>query len=482
MDNTPAEHHVPKTPSLYETHKKVYPQKIAGRFRNLKWKISGAIMAFYFLAPWIRWDRGEGQPDQAILASMNLGRLYFFNIEIWPQEIYYLTGILVLASVGLFLATAMAGRVWCGFTCWQTVWTDLFVWVEENIEGDRNKRMRLDKAPWTFNKIWRKSLKQLIWIAFSLVTGAGFLFFFNDAFETTINLLTGVGTYAEYGFTALFASTTYLLAGFAREQVCIYMCPWPRFQGAMFDEHSLIVTYEAWRGEPRSKAKKNNPNAPVLGDCVDCNLCVSVCPTGIDIREGDQFQCIGCALCVDACNSIMTKLGRPGELITYDSIANQVARSNGKSAKKRVIRKRTIAYASLLFAVIGLMAYGLISRTELEINVQRDRSPMFVQLSNGDIRNGYTFKILNMINVPQTFTLSVEDLEGAQMTVIGLAKDLVDTVTLDVDGDSVTTFRIFVRTTKDALDEQFEDMHFVLINTATGERIDYDSRFAGPVR
>lgn len=480
MDNTPAEHHIPVTPSLYEKHKKVYPQNISGRFRTLKWKVAAAIMAFYFLAPWIRWDRGEGQPDQAILASMTLRRLYFFNIEIWPQEIYYLTGILVLAAVGLFLATAMAGRVWCGFTCWQTVWTDIFVWVEQKLEGDRNKRMRFDNAPWTIDKLWRKSLKQVIWIIFSLLTGAGFLFFFNDAPQTVYNLLSGEGSAAEYGFTLLFASTTYLLAGFAREQVCIYMCPWPRFQGAMFDEHSLIVTYEAWRGEPRGKAKEQDDKN--LGDCVDCNLCVNVCPTGIDIREGDQFQCIGCAMCVDACNSIMTKLGRPGNLITYDSVSNQYAREMGKPEQKRLIRKRTIAYGFLLSAIFVLMAFGLLNRTELEINVQRDRAPLFVELSDGEIRNGYTFKLLNMINVPQTFTLRVSGLKDAKMTVINLAKDPVDEVTLDVSGDTVATFRIFVRAPKDALDEQFKDMEFILSNVNTGEVIEYDSRFAGPIR
>lgn len=482
MDSSPAQDQEPPSTNLYEKQKKIYPQKISGYFRTLKWKVSGYIMAFYFLAPWIRWDRGEGQPDQAILASMTLSRMYIFNLEFWPQEIYYLTGVLVLAAVGLFLATAMAGRVWCGFTCWQTVWTDLFVWVEEKIEGDRNKRIRFDNAPWTFNKLWRKTLKQVIWIVFSVMTGAGFLFFFNDAPTILSAMLTGQGTWPEYGFTLLFASTTYLLAGFAREQVCIYMCPWPRFQGAMFDEDSLIVTYESWRGEPRGKAKNPNPNAPVLGDCVDCNLCVNVCPTGIDIRKGDQFQCIGCALCVDACNSIMTKLGRPADLITYDSISNQMARERGEPAKKRLIRKRTVSYAFLLAAVVVLMAFGLMNRTELEINVQRDRAPMFVQLSGGEIRNGYTFKLLNMVNVPQTFTMAIDGLDSARLTVIGIAKDPVEQVSLNVAGDTVATFRIFVRAPKSSLDEQFKDMEFILTNTATGEIIEYDTRFAGPTR
>jgi len=480
MDNSPSEHHVPQSPSLYETHKKIYPQKITGHFRTLKWKVTSAIMAFYFLAPWIRWDRGEGQPDQAILASMTLRRLYFFDIEIWPQEIYYLTGILVLAAVGLFLATAMAGRVWCGFTCWQTVWTDLFVWVEHKIEGDRNKRIKFDQAPWSINKLWRKTAKHTVWIVFSLLTGAGWIFFFNDAPQTAINMLTGEATYADYAFTLLFAGTTYLLAGFAREQVCIYMCPWPRFQGAMFDEHSLIVTYEAWRGEPRGKAKNTNPNAPALGDCVDCNLCVNVCPTGVDIREGEQFQCIGCALCVDACNSIMTKLDRPLDLITYDSVANQEARAKGQPAKTRLVRARTLAYVAMLALVGGLMLYGLLNRAVIEINVQRDRAPLFVTLSDGSIRNGYTFKILNMINEPRTYTLHVKDLDDAQLTVIGIAEHPVDEVTLNVGPDQVGTFRVFVRAPLDSVTDKFNDIEFKLDTLETGEEIEYDATFAGP--
>ncbi len=479
-ENLTENHHIPESPALYAKHQKIYPQAITGAFRTLKWKVTALIMAFYFITPWIRWDRGEGEPDQAILASMTLRRLYFFNIEIWPQEIYYLTGILVLAAVGLFLATAMAGRVWCGFTCWQTVWTDLFVWVERKLEGDRNKRVKFDNAPWSVDKFMRKLLKQIIWITFSILTSAGWIFFFNDAPSTAMHMLTGEGTTAEYGFTFLFAATTYLLAGFAREQVCIYMCPWPRFQGAMFDEHSLIVTYEAWRGEPRGKAKSSAELN--LGDCVDCNLCVNVCPTGVDIREGDQFQCIGCALCVDACNSIMTKLGRPGDLITYDSVSNQMARERGEEPKKRLIRKRTVAYSILLVAIVGLMTYGLLNRSELEINVQRDRSPLFVQLSDGTIRNGYTFKILNMINVPQTFTLSISGLNGANFTVNGLAKDPVDRVVLEVEGDTVSTFRVFVRAPHESLHDQFEDMAFILTNSETGDVIEYGSRFAGPVR
>lgn len=468
--------HIPHSPALYAKHEKVYPQRISGLFRRLKWLTLGTLLGLYYVAPWIRWDRGPNAADQAILADIAGRRLYFFNIEIWPQEIYYLTGLLVLGAIGLFLATAIAGRVWCGFTCPQTVWTDLFLLVERYIEGDRNKRKKLDAGPLTFEKVWRKLAKHAAWIFISFATGGAWIFYFTDAPTVLMEMVTLNASSTIYGFTAMFAGFTYLLAGWAREQVCTYMCPWPRFQGAMFDEHTLTVTYESWRGEPRGKAKDDK----TLGDCVDCNLCVNVCPVGIDIREGSQFQCIGCALCVDACNSIMTKLDRPLDLITYDSVANQEARASGKPAKTRLVRPRTLAYVAMLVLVGGLMLYGLLNRAVVEINVQRDRAPLFVTLSDGSIRNGYTFKILNMINEPRTYTLRVSDLDDAQLTVIGIAEQPVDSVTLHVLPDQVGTFRVFVRAPVDGLDGKFNDMEFKLDVLETGEEIEYDATFAGP--
>jgi len=248
--------------SLYSKHLKVYPQRIMGTFRRLKWMVLGTLLGFYYIVPWIRWDRGPGAPDQAVLLDMAGQRGYFFDIEIWAQEVYYLTGILILGAVGLFLATTLAGRVWCGFTCPQTVWTDLFLWAERLIEGDRNKRMKLDSGPLTAAKAVKKITKHFFWIIISLLTGGAWIFYFVDAPTAAIDLINGSASSTVYGFVALFSGFTYLLAGWAREQVCIYMCPWPRFQGSMFDEDSLLVTYEEWRGEPRGKAKnedgKNN--------------------------------------------------------------------------------------------------------------------------------------------------------------------------------------------------------------------------------
>lgn len=470
----------PQAVPLYAKQEKVYPQRITGVFRRIKWLALGALLGLYYVAPWIRWDRGNGQPDQAILADIAGQRLYFFNIEIWPQEIYYLTGLLVLGAIALFLATAMAGRVWCGFTCPQTVWTDLFLLVERYIEGDRNKRVKLDQGPLTFEKAWRKLAKHAAWIVISFATGGAWIFYFTDAPTVLMEMVTATASSTIYGFTAMFAGFTYLLAGWAREQVCTYMCPWPRFQGAMYDEHTLIVTYETWRGEPRGKAKGNTDLGAKLGDCVDCNLCVNVCPVGIDIREGSQFQCIGCALCVDACDSIMDKLKRPRGLITYDSIANQDARQCGGTATKRIVRARTLAYVAMLALVAGLMAFSLMNRATLEINVQRDRAPMFVTLSDGSIRNGYTFKILNMINEARTYTLAVKDLDDAQITVIGIAAQPVEQVTLHVGPDQVGTFRVFVRAPLNSLDDKSNDFEFEIEVLETDEEIEYDAVFAGP--
>ncbi|MBL6930192.1 MAG: cytochrome c oxidase accessory protein CcoG [Rhodospirillales bacterium] len=462
----------------YASRVKIHPQRIAGAFRRLKWLVLAAIMVLYYGLPWLRWDRGPGTPNQAILADMTGRRLFFFEIEIWPQEIYYLTGLLIAGAVALFLITALAGRVWCGFTCPQTIWTDLFMLVERWVEGDRNKRLKLDQAPFSLNKLWRRTAKHSIWLLIALVTGGAWIMYFVDAPTVTVDFFTGQASSTIYGFTALFTATTYVLAGLAREQVCTYMCPWPRFQGAMFDEHSLIITYEAWRGEPRGKAREKVKDQ--LGDCVDCSLCVNVCPTGIDIRDGQQMQCIGCALCIDACNSIMKKLDRPPNLIAYDSIANMNARAEGQPTSTRLLRPRIIAYSVSLLLILGLMTYGLSARSNLEINLQRDRSPLFVTLSDGNIRNGYTLKILNMERRDRVFRLSIEKLPETFISVIGYEKEGAPAVDLPVKADSVGTFRVFVRVPPDRLNAASTDMEFMLRDLENGDVADQHTFFYGP--
>ncbi|MEX2643417.1 MAG: cytochrome c oxidase accessory protein CcoG [Acetobacterales bacterium] len=293
---------------LFAPRVRVYPKRVAGTFRRLKWAALTVLLAIYYLAPWLRWDRGPGAPDQAFLVDMPHRRAYFLWIEIWPQEVYYLAGLLIMGALGLFLATSLLGRVWCGYACPQTVWTDLFMWVERLIEGDRAARIRLDKGPWTVRKAAKKAAKHAAWIVISVLTGGAWVMYFNDAPTLARDLLALQFPTTVLYFVGLFTASTYLLGGIAREQVCTYMCPWPRFQSAMTDEDTAVVTYEAWRGEPRGPVRKEQ-GRDGRGDCVDCKQCIAVCPTGIDIRDGNQLECIGCGLCIDACNDIMARVG-----------------------------------------------------------------------------------------------------------------------------------------------------------------------------
>ncbi|MCG8545867.1 MAG: cytochrome c oxidase accessory protein CcoG [Alphaproteobacteria bacterium] len=445
---------------LYAPRVKVFPKRVSGIFRHLKWAALIVLLGIYYIAPWIRWDRGPNQPDQAFLIDMAHRRAYFLWIEIWPQEVYYLAGLLMIGAFGLFLVTALFGRVWCGFTCPQTVWTDLFMWVERLVEGDRTARMRLDRAPWTAGKIAKRTTKHGLWLIISVLTGGAWIMYFNDAPTLVLDILHWQVAPAVVFFIGLFTATTYLLAGFAREQVCTYMCPWPRFQAAMFDEDSLIVTYQGWRGEPRGHHKKGE-SWDARGDCVACNQCIAVCPTGIDIRDGNQLECIGCGLCIDACNHIMARVGRPANLITYDSMARQTAEAAGKTAHYRLVRPRTLFYLGLLLIVGGFIVYGLWSRPGVEINVLRDRSPLFVTLSDGSIRNGYTLKILNKAREPRAYTLALDGLPNATVTVVG--RDAPETIVqLSAAPDAVTTYRLYVRAPSGDLDGKSTPFAFVL--------------------
>ncbi|MBK5198892.1 MAG: cytochrome c oxidase accessory protein CcoG, partial [Methyloceanibacter sp.] len=300
--------------SLYAKRVKIYPKRGEGQFRTIKWVVMAVTLGIYYVVPWLRWDRGAYLPDQAVLIDFPARRFYFFFIEIWPQEFYYITGLLVLAALALFLVTAIAGRVWCGYTCPQTVWTDLMIAVERFLQGDRNARMRLDKGPWTVEKIWRKGATHVTWLLIAIATGGAWVFYFRDAPTLARELATFEAPMVAYVFLGVFTATTYVLGGLAREQVCTYMCPWPRIQGAMFDRDSLLISYRAWRGEPRGPHKAGQAWEG-RGDCIDCMQCVAVCPAGIDIRDGGQLECIQCALCIDACDAIMDKVGRPRGLI-----------------------------------------------------------------------------------------------------------------------------------------------------------------------
>ena len=467
---------------LYANRIKVYPKAVAGVFRRIKWAILAACLAFYYVVPWVRWDRGPGAPDQAVLLDLSGRRGYFFGIEIWPQEIYYLTGFLILASIGLFLTTSLFGRIWCGYACPQTVWTDLFMWVERRIEGDRNARMRLDQQPVSAAKVIKKTAKHGAWLLIAMATGGAWVFYFTDAPTALRDIFTGGASVEVYFFVGLFTATTYLLAGWAREQVCTYMCPWPRFQAAMLDENSMIVTYEAWRGEPRGKHKAGS-SWEGRGDCIDCRQCVAVCPTGIDIRDGQQLECIGCGLCVDACNPVMAKIGRPGNLITFDTLANQAERATGRPPKFRFVRPRTLIYAALLGVVGAIMLGAFLMRDYVQLNVLRDRAPLFVTLSDGSIRNGYTLKVLNKQRGDRKYALQVSGIPDAIVTVVGNAEGTAGRgIELDAKSDSVATFRVYVAARRSAVHGESTPIVFKVREQKAGETATYNSVFMGPSR
>ena len=468
-----------KAQPLYAAHEWVYSRSVKGPFRRVKWTVLGVLLGLYYLGPWLRWDRGPGAPDQALLIDMPARRAYFFGLEIWPQEIYYLTGLLILGAIGLFFVTALAGRVWCGFACPQTVWTDLFLWAERLVEGDRAARMRLDAAPLSAAKAGRKSLKHGVWLAISAVTGGAWILYFEDAFTVTPRIFAGEASMTVYFFIGLFTATTYLLAGWAREQVCIYMCPWPRFQSAMFDEDSLIVTYAAWRGEPRGRAKPGSAFEG-RGHCVDCGLCHQVCPTGVDIRKGQQLACIGCALCVDACRGVMDRFGLPRGLITYDSIANQAARAAGLPRRLRLVRPRTLAYVAVLAVVVAVMGAALLTRARVDVSILHDRAPLFVRLSDGAISNGFTYKILNMERQPKSFRLELAGIDGARLKAVGVASDWTDAVELPVAPDDIGTFRVLVRADTDKLHGRSTGLVFRLTDRTTGRLYNHEVAFSGP--
>lgn len=407
---------------LYASRKKVYPAAVHGRFRNIKWALLIFALGVYYFLPFVRWDRGPNLPNQAVLLDLPHRRFYFFFIELWPQEIYYFTGLLVIAAMALFLMNAVAGRVWCGYLCPQTIWTDLFYAVERWVEGDRRDRMRKDKAPTTFQHVREVSTKYFLWLMIAWWTGGAWVLYFADAPTLVKELATLQAPFTAYLWIGILTVTTFLFAGLAREQVCIYMCPWPRIQAALTDEWALNVTYRGDRGEPRTSAKKAaqlRAQGEAAGDCVDCNQCVAVCPTGVDIRDGSQLGCIQCGLCIDACDHIMTQIGRPTGLVAYDNGLNQERREAGKPEVYRFIRARTLLYAGIIGVVGLIMMYALATRQEIAFSVWHQRNPVFVMLSDGRIRNDYDVRLQNRKPDARSFVVSIEGLPGAVVQAIG---------------------------------------------------------------
>jgi len=474
-----------QTRELYAGRQKIYAKLAHGTYRNIKWLVMLVTLGIYYALPWIRWDRGPELPNQAVLADVANGRIFIGPIEIWPQELYFVTGLLVLGALALFLVTAALGRVWCGYTCPQTVWTDLMIAVERFWQGDRNARMRLDKQPWSLSKVYVKTMTHVSWMLIGLLTGGAFVFYFRDAPTLAYEFATGTAPMIAWLFLGIFTATTYLLGAIAREQVCIYMCPWPRIQGAMTDHHTALVSYHVERGEPRGPVRKG-PDGSVdwssRGDCIDCKACVAVCPTGIDIRDGSQLECIQCALCIDACDDIMKKIGRPTGLIAYDTIAKREAAAKGEHEPWKFIRPRTMLYTAVMLLVAAIMGVAFSARTTLQVNVVADRAPLFVKLSDGSIRNTYTVRVLNKEHFERNVQLSIEGIEGASLRLLGF--DGANPV-VAVPTDGLRELRMFVRVPPEAQDQltpPSTSIQVVVSDTESDARMVRDTVFQSPAR
>jgi cytochrome c oxidase accessory protein FixG len=468
---------------LYAARRKIYPQSVHGRFRTIKWAVLVVTLGIYYLLPFVRWNRGPNAPDQAVLLDFPNRRFYFFFIEIWPQEVYYITGLLIIAALALFLMNALAGRVWCGYLCPQTVWTDLFLAIERWVEGDRRERIQLDNGPRTLKRTAQKATKHFLWLMVAWWTGGAWVLYFADAPTLVKSLATGQAPAIAYIWIAILTFTTYSLAGHMREQVCLYMCPWPRIQAALTDEHALNVTYRYDRGEPRASVKKSaqlRQQGLAAGDCIDCLQCVHVCPTGVDIREGPNLGCIQCGLCIDACDNIMKKIGRPPRLIAYDTDINIHRREQGLPDEIKIVRMRTILYAAIIVVVGGLMLYTLATRSVAGVSAIHDRNPIYVKLADGAIRNGFTLRILNKTLDSRTFVLSVAGLDGAKLQVVGTDAAADGRVLVEVGPDQTRELRALVTKHGDIPQGGSAPIVFKIVDTKSNARASTEDHFRGP--
>jgi cytochrome c oxidase accessory protein FixG len=457
---------------LYAAHKKVYPQATSGTFRNVKWGLMAVCLGIYYGLPFVRWDRGPEAPSQAVLVDFPNSRFYFFFVELWPQEVYYFTGLLILAAMALFLMNAVGGRIWCGYLCPQTVWTDLFYAVERLIEGDRRERMKKEKQGFTLRRGAELVSKHTLWLMIAWWTGGAWVLYFADAPTLVKDLATGQAPPIAYIWIAILTFTTYTLAGFMREQVCVYMCPWPRIQAALTDEWALNVTYRYDRGEPRTsikKAEELRAKGEKAGDCIDCYQCVAVCPTGIDIRDGSQLACIQCGLCIDACDNVMTKIGRPKGLIAYDNDINVHRRQAGKDNIYRIVRPRTALYAGIIAVVGAIMLYALLTRSFLDINVLHDRNPVFVTLSDGSVRNAYTVRLLNKRNHERHIALGVEGLSLAGVEAVGIETAAGGRPIFTVGPDQTREIRVLVTAPPEQIPQHSVSIVFRATDVVVGE-------------
>ncbi|MDP2737752.1 MAG: cytochrome c oxidase accessory protein CcoG [Pseudorhodobacter sp.] len=475
----------PETP-LYAAREPVFPRRVSGKFRNLKWYLMAVMLGIYYITPWIRWDRGPSLPDQAVLLDLANRRFFFFMIEIWPHEFYFVAGLLIMAGLGLFLFTSALGRVWCGYACPQTVWTDLYILVERWVEGDRNNRLRLFHQKWNLHKFSLRMVKWTLWLLIGLGTGGAWVFYFADAPTLWHGLATGTAHPIAYITITVATLTTFAFGGFAREQICIYACPWPRIQAAMMDEDTITIGYRDWRGEPRGKHRKAE-GADELGDCIDCMACVNVCPMGIDIRDGQQLACITCGLCIDACDEIMAKIGKPRGLIDYMALKDEAAERAGAHPKqiwKHIFRPRTIMYFTLWSGIGIALVVALFMRSPFDVNVSPVRNPVYVMLADGSIRDTYELRLRNKGGSEVTFEFSLvleenDDEHDAADVLLTLEGHEGTQVT--VAADETLTQRIYVTAPRDSklASEDHTKIRFWIQDVNSTDRVSVETVFSG---
>jgi cytochrome c oxidase accessory protein FixG len=444
----------------------IHAKRMGGKWRKLKW-LTSSVWLLFFLGPYLRWgDR------QAVLFDIPDRQFHIFGITILPQDFWMLALVLLFFAILLAVVTALAGRVWCGFFCFQTIWTDIYTLIEEKLEGTPQKRRKLEKAPWNFTKIRIKVIKHFLWLVIAFITGVGFVAWFYDAYDLWVDLFSFQAGTVATSTIILFVVGTYVLAGFLREQTCLWLCPYARIQGVMVDQTSAVPTYDFYRGEPRGRVKKGQDTSS-QGDCVDCNQCVAVCPTGVDIRHGQQEGCITCALCIDACDAVMEKLDRPLGLIRYESL-DQL---EGKETRPMIKRPRVWVYTAILTLSLSGIVYGLSTLDAIGLKVLHDRQPLFVMQSDGSIQNKYTLKILNKITEDVEVSISASGLEG--LVLVG-AEEAVSATK-----GKVTPRTVFVRVPRKNLKKESQPVVFhIEAKDASGQlfRSQRESFFAGPRR
>ena len=448
---------------LYAKRTKIYPREVHGLFAALRTMGVATLLGLYYITPWLQWDE-----RQAVLFDLPERKFYILNMVFWPQDFFYLALLLIVAALGLFFVTALAGRVWCGYACPQTVWTEAFLWIERKVEGSRPQQMKLDKQPNSFRKIRIKTTKHVIWLVFSIFTGLTFVGYFSPIRELTTNFLTFDNGPWETFWIYFYAFATYGNAGWLREQVCMYMCPYARFQSAMFDHDTMIISFDPARGLPMGPRKKTvDKKAEGLGDCIDCTICVQVCPTGIDIRDGLQYQCIGCAACIDACDDVMDKMGYDKGLIRYTT------ENTLKGVPTQIFRPRMMVYALILIGITVGAFYSILTRAPIGMDVIRDRNSLYRETNDGLIENVYIIKLLNMDNHDHIYTLTAEGIPE-----MILKKDAAEIV---VKSGEVVELPVRVQVDAYNLKQRSNEITFTLQAEGYDElRVVEDARFLGP--